>query len=201
MSRNYSISHSAPKDLGNNKMLGLIDVQTSQLDFALLKGIGGSPVGSASMVAAHLAVGTATQGSPVGALHPLVAVGGVYETYSSAQTLPVASGRAQVTKVSNWNELYAVPYPPTPSMITAGSVNNVKSSSGIVYEFGIAWNNANTGGSVVLSNNLAGIRAIAINATSGNQWARLPAGGIPISTSITIQRSFTGAASVFVSFL
>lgn len=204
MSRNYTVPHAAPKDLGGQKFIALIDVQTSQLDFALLKGIGASAFGSASQIAGHLAVGVHTQGSKIEALHPLMTGGGVYIDYSATQSSPVGSGQAKIQQYNNWGAAFTEGYPKSTSTIGgAGSADNVKSSSGVVYEFGVAWSDCNTGNIVRLTNNGTGVRAIVFNATSGNEWARLPHGGIPIGTSITVQKTVTGsgAASIFVSYL
>lgn len=204
MSRNYSISHSAPRELGGQKMIALIDDQTSQLDFSLLKGIGSSPMGSASLILGHLAIGTQTQASKIESLHPFVSIGGVYVDYAAAQASPVASGQGKIAHISNWGEVFVTSQPKSSSTIGgSGSADNVKSSSGIVYEFGVAWSDCNTGNIVRLTDNGTGVRAIVFNATSGNQWVRLPDGGIPISTSITVQKTITGGAgaSIFISYL
>lgn len=201
MSRNYSLAHSLPKDEGGAKFAAYVDDQTSQLDFALPKGIGASTI--QGKILGHAAVGVHTQGSPIEALHPQVTLGGVYVDYATTQASPVGSGRAKIAHISNWGETYAVPYPPTPSMITAGSVNTIKSASGIVYEFGAAWNDVNIGDTINLVDNLVGIRTIVIDATSGNFSLNIPGGGIPLTTNVAIQTSLGGGggASVFISYL
>lgn len=204
MSRNYSVPHQAAKDLGNNKLMGWIDAQTSQLDFSLPKGIGGSPIGSASQVLSHLAVGVHTQGSKIEALHPLMTGGGVYIDYASAQTSAVDSGQAQIQRMNNYGAMYTESYPKSTSALSgAGSADDVKSASGFVYEFGVSWSDCNVGNIVRLTNGDVSVRSIVFAATSGNEWARLPAGGIPLDTSVRVQKTVTGGggASIYVSYL
>lgn len=68
MTTAYSVPDTLPKDTGGAKFGAMIDSNASTAAFALLRGIGTSSVNS--MLVAHQAVATHTQGSRVEAGHP-----------------------------------------------------------------------------------------------------------------------------------
>lgn len=93
MTTNYTMADGLPKDVAGAKFSAWIDDTTSQNDFVLPKGIGGSSFNTKRL--GHLAIGTQTQGSPVAAGHPGVLIMGYNGTLPS-----VSDGQAQFFKIS-----------------------------------------------------------------------------------------------------
>lgn len=198
MTTAYSLTDTLPKDAGGAKFWGLPNVDSATLDFSLLKGIGTSSIQGKNL--AHLAIGTHTQASKIEAEHPMVAIGGVYiEAHSG--TSAVLSGQANVAGISQQREVYAIGAPKTAFVVFDSNV--VKSTSGIVHSFSVAWKGAAAGDSVSLKDDTSTKCTIVFNAGSGFETFHIPNGGIDFATSISALRDATissGGLSIMGSY-
>jgi hypothetical protein len=104
MTTEYTQADSLPKDAGGAKFAALIDDNTSQLDFALARGIGAETLGTASQIAAHTAVATHTAGSALGT-RTGVALMGAYTESPSA----IGTDNAQQVRSDKEGALYVRP--------------------------------------------------------------------------------------------
>lgn len=199
MSTNFNLTDSLPKDSSGQRALAWTNDQTSQLDYALPRGVGASTTGS--KILAFLGVATATQSSKVESLHPGINLGATFIDSTTTQTSPVSSGRFKLLQATNWGELYATPAPRISATLTAGSKNTVKVGSAVLHSFGVSWSGINLGTTFTVSDNTTFLLSIVGTSAAGHADRILPLGGLFISSSITLQRlSLDGAASLTVSY-
>lgn len=201
MSTNYSLSDQLPKDASGQKGLAWTNDQTSQLDYALIRGIAASQTGS--KILAYLGVGTATQSSRVESLHPGVNLGATYLDYSTTAVSPVSSGRFKLLGATERGELYTTPFPSIPETMTTGSAQTMKSGlSGVLKSFGVSWSGVNLGDSVTVSNGAQFMYAIVFASAAGHADRIIPNGGVAFPASITVRRvGLTGQSSTIVTYV
>ena len=143
MSTNFSMSDSLPKSAGGQAFAALTDVATSQLDFALMAGIGSRTTGSKIVAALQVAtyVGASRIDTPVLG----VALMGHYTSAVCAMGL----GQAMPIRADASGMLYAGA-PSHTALFNATSQNIFKATSGIVYSGVIACSGGLAGACVVL---------------------------------------------------
>ncbi len=145
MSTAYSLSDTAPKDSGGQKLIAPVDLSTSQLDFALLGSIGARTV--SSKIIGHLAVG----GGVVACAIQASAVGMPVTLGYLAAPSNIAAGGFQLWRGTAKGSAYTT----QASMIScamSGSAEMASAASAVVYGALIAGASAGTvaGGCVIL---------------------------------------------------
>lgn len=125
----YSFISRSPLDSGGAKFMPLIRADASVATFSLFKGIGTS-VNSASIMFSHLAVGTATQASPIENFAPFVGIGGVYLDDWAASRNSVQSGQGKIAGISKAGEIFSTGASRSVSLIINGIV---QTTSQLVY--------------------------------------------------------------------
>lgn len=206
MTTSYTFSDVWPVDLSGQKGIALIDVQSSQLDFTMLKGIGTSPIGTPSKKLGHMAVGTHTQGSSIEAKHPFVALGGVFieNAGASPATSATTSGSGQIAVMSNWGELFTTGAPKKASQVST-SANLIKNGSAIVYGINVSVSSGSPGDVVRIRNSTTDMFTF-VTASAYDSWQiTFPEGGVLFDTTLAHAQTITdtdnsGAASVTVIF-
>jgi hypothetical protein len=199
MSTSYSLTDSLPRDARGQPLMAWVNDQTSQLDFGLPRGIGGSQTGSKILL--YLATANATQSSKIESLHPFTSVGGTMIEPATTQASPVVGGRGKIAHVSNWGELRSSPHPRIPATLTTGSKNTVKAGSAIVYSFYVSWSAVSLGETFSLLDDAVFRGAIVATSVAGNDFIPIPDGGWLFSSSVTLQRTLGGACSMVCSYL
>ena len=144
MTTEYSLTDSLPKDLGGAKHLALIDDSTSQLDYALIRGIGSEPLGGASKNVAHMGVATHTIGSAVGPLAGVLGLG----IYSEAPTA-VGTAQAQALRTDNEGALFTRPASGIP-VFSSASIQTHISGSLLLHGLQISGADVNAGDTVII---------------------------------------------------
>jgi hypothetical protein len=199
MSTSYSLTDSLPRDAGGQKLIALVNDQTSQLDFALWRSVGASVSGS--KILGYAGVANATQSSKIESLHPFISVGGTMVEPATTQGSPVVGGRGKIAHMSNWGELRTSPHARIPATLTSGSKNTVKAGSAIVYSFAAAFSGVSLGEQFVLLDDTTWRATIVATSTAGYECFAIPDGGWLFSSSVTLQRTLGGVASLVVSYL
>ena len=200
MTTTVKLTDTLPKDAGGAKFQAVIDDQTSQSDFALIKGVGASSFGNPAQVLAHMAVATHTQGSPIWAENPGVLVGGVMVDQFTTAPSPVAPGQFQNVLMSNWGEMFVSGAPKTASHLST-SRNTIKATSGIVFGFSAGWKSATESSPIYISNSTSMRMSILTHNTSGFGSMPVPQGGILFDTNIIVDiPAGAGNASVTVFY-
>lgn len=206
MTTAYVLTDTTPKDAGGAKFAAMVDVGTSQGDFALYKGIAGSSPGTPARRLAHLAVGTHTMGSAIESDHPFVAIGGphIENIGGATPTSPTVSGSGQIVAVTNWNELHVRGAPLVASQVST-SANEVKSSSGIVFGITVAVSSASIGDVIRVRDDTTDMFTYVAASEYDSYSFGIPDGGVIFSTSIDHAQTITdsddrGAASVTILY-
>jgi hypothetical protein len=145
MTTQYSLTDELPKDSGGAKLIALIDDSTSQLDFALLRGIGVEPFGSLSQNLAFLGIGTHTVGSALSASDVGVMLMGTYTEAPSG----IIPGNAQMLRSDKEGALYTRSASTIMSYSSA-SVETHLTGSALLHDLHIRLNDVNAGDTVLL---------------------------------------------------
>jgi hypothetical protein len=199
MGTNYQLTDRLPTDSGGQRLLALVNDQTSQLDFALWRSVGASVSGS--KILGYAGVANATQSSKIESLHPFMTGGGVYITPATTQASPVLSGRGKIAHMSNYGEVLSVPHPKIVSTLTSGSKNTIRAGSAIVYGLTVSWSGVSLGEVFSISDDAVFRGAIVATSIAGNDFLMIPDGGWLFSSSVTLQRTLGGNCSMVVSYL
>jgi len=195
MTTEYSLADTLPKDLGGAKHLGVIDDQTSQLDYALIRGIASESLGGASRNLALLGVASHTIGSAVGHGGGVMSMGAYTESPSALGT-----GNAQAVRVDKQGAIYTRPASGILSFSSA-SVQTHVSGSLLLHDIHIVLNNVNSGNSVRIDDGTGYKLAFIATATS-QHFSEHYSAGLVFNTSLkhTLTLGAAGTASVTISY-
>ncbi len=185
MTTAYSLSDTAPKDAGGQKLIAPVDLSTSQLDFALLGAIGARTV--SSRIIGHLAVGggvvaSAIQASAVGMPVTLgylaapsgIAVGG-FQLWRGTE-----KGYAYMTQASMI------------SCVMGGSTEMASAASAVVYGAVIAaGSNVTQGGCIVLLDSGTSRAVVSLSAANVTNILNFAPRGIGFGTNVRWERRNT----------
>lgn len=196
MSTNYNLSDRAPKDIDGAKFWSIINVNTSQLDFALPIGLAARNFYSKNF--AYLGVGTHTQASAVGNGDIGLMLAGLYTDDSAAS--PVSSGQAQLLKSSRKGELL-VNGASKLAIMNATSANIYTLGSGILHGGYITGAGVTAGDSVSIRSNTNTVINLTFGAANETIPLNIPAGGIYFGASITHSQSISGGAASVTLFV
>ena len=143
MTTAFSLADTLAKDAGGAKFSMLTDVSTSQLDFALMAGIGSRTTGS--KIAAALQVATYTGASRIDTPVLGIALVGHYTSAVCAMGL----GQAMPIRASASGALFTTGLSTT-ACVSSGSTETLRAVSGILYSGVVAFAGAVAGACVVL---------------------------------------------------
>lgn len=188
MTTAYTVSDSLPQDNLGNYFLAAV---TSSLEFALLGGVALSPIGGRNTV--HLAVATHSQGAQAGQPSAINLIGGAYLDDPGAS--PVSSGQAKGVGANNWGELHSRGASISASVLSAGSRNTVKTSSGIVFGIHICGAGVTAGDTVTLIDDTRTKFGFTFSGANETLPSPYIPGGVPFATTIIVDRSLSGGAA------
>lgn len=188
MTTQYSMSDELPKDSGGAKHLGVIDSSTSQLDYALIRGVGSTPLGSTSKNLALLGVGSHTYGSAVD--HG--AGVGVIALYTESPSA-MGTGNMQMLRSDKEGALYTRPASGILSYMTAASIQTHVSGSLLLHGINILGVDVNAGDTVKVEDGTAFKLGYVFTATS-EVIDRSFTTGLHFGTSIRVRSSNTNAS-------
>jgi len=198
MATAYVLSDTLPRDASNRSFAGLVNTASSDLDFALQKGIGASTI--SSKIQAHLAVATHTQGSVIENGHPGVVGAGVYLDDHAASV--AGNGQAILFRMSKYGALHTEPRAKTyAARNTSGaSTYTVLTGSANVFKFNVTFAGGSAADSVILKNGTEDAFHI-VNA-SENEQHHLDLDGVYFASGIKIDFATIsqGAASATVVY-
>jgi hypothetical protein len=196
MTTNYSMTDSLSKDVGGQKFAGWIDDGTSQLDFALPRGIGSEPLGGTSKIVAHLGVATHTIASKIETSAPGVLLLGAYTESPSA----VGTGNANSIRIDSEGALYTRPASGILAT-TSASVQTHLSGSALLHDLHIVFSNVDAGDSVTIEDG-DDYKLAYIATTASQHFSDHFATGLVFNTSLksTIAIAGAGAGSVSLAY-
>lgn len=188
MSTNYSLTDGLPKDSGAQKLLAWIDDGTSQLDFALPRGIGSESIGNTSKIVSAAQVGTHTIGSAVG--HQVISVGGgIYSEAPSA----IGTGNAQANRINAKGTQYVQQASTILSFDTTSAQVHILGSA-LLNFVRVNLSNVNSGDSVTIGDG-TGTRLTFLATTNGSAQFDEKYPGLFFGTDIRHTRSVSPAAA------
>ena len=196
MTGNYTLSDELPKDAGGAKLIALIDDQTSQLDFAMLRGIGAEPFGSSSQNLAFLGVGTHTVGSALSASDVGVVLMGAYTEAPSG----IIPGGTQILRSDKEGALYTRPASAIMSYSSA-SVETHVAGSALLHDLHIHFDDVDAGDTVEI-NDGAAHKFMFVATAASQHFSEHYSGGLQFNTSLKHVLTFGGggAASVTLGY-
>ena len=192
MSTSYSSTDSLPKDSGGQKHMAWVDDGTSQLDFAWPRGIGSESLGGPSQILAHLAVGTHTIGSALGA-NVGVVIMAAYDESPSA----IGQGNAQMLRSDKEGALYTRPASGILAYSSA-SVQTHVAGSALLHDLHITFNDVDAGDSVRIDDGTA-FRLSFIATAASQHFSEHYSTGLVFNTSLKHTITFAGAGAASVS--
>jgi len=196
MTTQYSMTDRLPSDVGGQKFAGWVDDGTSQLDFALPRGIGSEALGGTSKIVAHLGVATHTIASKIEATAPGVLLLGAYTESPSA----VGTGNANSIRIDSEGALYTRPASGIMSY-TSASVQTHVTGSALLHDAHIVFNNVDAGDSVRIDDG-TGYKLAFIATAASQHFSEHFATGLVFNTSLksTITIAGAGAGSVTLAY-
>src|SRR3990167_1731486 len=147
MTTNYTLSDTATKDAGGAKMLGWVNIATSQADLSLTAGIGACTIGGTSKIHSALQVGTHVGASkidsaPIGIL-PVLAF--------TANSSSMAIGNAVPWRGDQFGAAYVTGLSTT-TCAMSGSTETFSTASGTLYKIFAAGCGVASGGQLSILN-------------------------------------------------
>ena len=188
MTTAYSLTDTLPKDLGGAKHLGLIDDQTSQLDYALIRGIASESLGGASRNLALLGVASHTIGSAIGHGGGVMSMGAYTESPSG-----IGTGNAQAMRVNSDGHLYVLPASGLISYGQSASVQTHVSGSALLFGCNILGINVNAGETIKIQDGNDYKLGFTFSSTSEVINVNFSV-GMPFSTNINHESDTTNAS-------
>ena len=188
MTTSYSLTDTLPKDLGGAKHLGIINDATSQLDYALIRGIAAEPLGAASRNLALIGVGSHTIGSAVSHGGGV----GVIAIYTESPSA-IGTGNMQMLRSDKEGALYTRPASAIMSYMAAASVQTHLTGSLLLHGVNILGIDVNAGNTVKIEDGTAFRLGYAFTATS-EVIDRSYTGGLHFGTSVRVLSSNTNAS-------
>ena len=192
MTTAYSLDDTLPKDAGGGKHLALIDDSTSQLDYALLRGIGAKSLGAASRNAALLAVGSHTIGSAIDHGGGTAAMGAYTESPSGMGT-----GNVQMVRVDKEGALYVRPASGIFGYAAAASVQTHVTGSALLHAVNILGVNVNAGETIKIQDGNDYKLGFVFTSTSQSFSANYST-GLHFATNINHESATTNASVTLV---
>lgn len=192
MTTAYSFSDTLPKDLGGQKLGAVaVDDSTSQNDFVIHRGIAATPFGSGSIRIAHLAVGSHTVGSAVGAAGMLAMA-----AYTEAPSA-IGPGNAQRLRVDKQGALYIRGASALKSVTTASTQTHVVGSA-LLHGYNVVLSNVNLGNTITINDGTT--YAIGEVATAASQSISVEfTQPVLFTTSLRTTRSLGGAGAASIT--
>lgn len=177
-------------------MAAWIDDGTSQLDFALPRGIGSESLGGTSKIVAHLAVGTHTIASKIETSAPGALMLGAYTEAPSA----VGTGNANALRVDSEGALYTRPASGILSY-TSASVQTHVAGSLLLHDTFVVFDDCDAGDSVRIDDG-NDYRMSFIATAASQHFSEHFATGLVFNTSLksSITISGAGAGSVTLGY-
>ncbi len=194
MTTEYIITDSLPKDKTGAKIVAPIDDSTSQLDFALLRGIATESLGATSKNVAFLGVGSHTAGSAIGTKVGEMMLG-IYTNTPSA----VGDNTAQTLRVDKYGAMFVRGAESTVSFSAASTQTHV-SGSGLLHGIHIMFNDVQAIDTIQIQDGNDTKFSVVANSASGNYSMTFPV-GVKFTTSIKHVASITGAGGASVSLI
>lgn len=189
MTTNYTLTDGLPKDSGGQKLIAWIDDSTSQLDFALPRGLGSESIGSTSKITAHQAIGTHTAGSAVGTQVGVIAMGAYTEAPSA-----IGTGNAQLLRSDKEGALMVRPASGIMQVDTT-SANIHFLGSALLHGLHVVMSDINAGDSVTIGDG-TGLRLQFLATTNGSAiFTENYTAGLHFGTDIRHTRSVSPAAA------
>jgi len=195
MTTNYRLSDSLPKDVSGAKVLAPVNDQTSQLDFAMLRGVGAETLGGLSANVAFLGVASHKAGSAIGTQSGVMMIGSYNEAPSA-----IATGNAQLARVDKLGNQYFRPGSISLSYSSASTETHF-TGSGLLQSAWVRFLDVNAGDILTIEDGTAYKLALVATATSQHLHETLPS--MYFATSLRTKLTFSGAgtASVTIGFV
>jgi len=192
MTTEYSLADTLPKDLGGAKHLGVIDDQTSQLDYALIRGIASESLGGASRNLAMLGVSSHTIGSAIGHGGGVMSMGAYTESPSG-----IGTGNAQAVRVNKEGHVYTMPASGVLSYGAAASVQTHVTGSALLFGVNILGVDVNAGETVKIQDGNDYKLGYVFSSTSETINVNFSV-GVPFLTSINHESDNTNASVTLI---
>lgn len=194
MTTQYQTSDTLPKDAAAQKFAAWIDDSTSQLDFALPRGLGSESIGDTSKIVAHLGVGTHTIGSAIGTKVVSLAGG----NYTEA---PSALGKDNVVglRADKEGALYVRPASGIMAFDTT-SADIHFSGSCLLHSIYVAFNDANAGNNVIVKDG-TGDRFRVVATTASAHYSEHFTTGVHFGTDLRHTSTLGGAAAASITLV
>lgn len=195
MTTSYRLTDSLAKDIGGRNILMPIDDQTSQLDFALLRGIGVESLGGTSRNLVHLAVGSHTAGSALDKYAGILLLGAYTESPSA-----IGTNNAAAIRSDKEGAIYARPASGIMS-VSSASVETHLTGSALLHDLHIHLSNVNAGDDVTIEDG-DNYRLSFIATAASQHFSEHYSTGLHFGTNIkhTLTLGGAGTASVTVVY-
>jgi hypothetical protein len=195
MTTNYSQTDRLPSDSGGQKFAAWIDDSTSQLDFALPRGLGVETLGATSKIVGAQQIGTHTAGSAVGTQVGVMLIGAYTEAPSA-----IGTGNAQLLRSDKEGALYVRGASSIASLVTT-SANLMVNGSALLESCHVVFNDCNAGDTITIGDGTA-LRYQFVATAASQHFFQNFSGGIYFGTDIRQTRSIgaQGNTSVTIGY-